>query len=65
MMPPVIKPIYDAEGDHIDDIAKCGNCGSFICYPTELGARLHYRYCCHCGLAIDWKGGVNDETCKG
>ena len=61
MIKPEIKPIYDSKGDKIDEIAKCGICGAFICYPTEWEAKLHYRYCTHCGTEIDWKGGVADE----
>ena len=56
MRNPIIKPLYDAKGNHIDDIVKCGNCGEFVCYPTEPDARLVYRYCHFCGVGIRWEG---------
>lgn len=59
---PIIKPIKDDKGNHIDDIVTCGHCGAFICYPTEHDAKKFYRYCTHCGMPIDWKGGVSNEN---
>lgn len=56
-MKPVIKELYDAKGNHVDNIAVCGHCGTFICYPEEHGKSILYRYCTHCGMPIDWKGG--------
>lgn len=60
MKKPVIKPITDAKGKHIDDIVACGHCGAFICYPEEHGKSILYRYCDHCGMQIDWEGGGQD-----
>lgn len=59
MKKPVIKPMIDANGKHIDDIVACGHCGAFICYPEDQDKDLIYR-CDHCGMPVDWKGGSNE-----
>ena len=57
---PEIKPMIDANGNHVDDIVACGHCGAYICFPEDEEKELIER-CDHCGMIIDWKGDGADE----
>lgn len=50
---PNLKNATDYEGNIIDGVYICSECGRTICYEIEGNFKENYPYC-NCGQALDW-----------
>ena len=51
---PNLKNATDYEGNIIDGVYICSECGRTICYEIEGNFKENYPYC-NCGQALDWE----------
>lgn len=50
---PNLKNATDYEGNIIDGVFICSECGRTICYEIEGNFKENYP-CCNCGQVLDW-----------